>query len=46
MQGIGLGDALAPIDLMTFIDPQPILANEVALQESEFEVAPDSGSVL
>ena len=42
---IGLGDILAPLNLITAVDPQHILVNET-WQDIEFEVALDSGSVV
>ena len=47
MQSIGLGEMLAPINVITTIDSEAIFVNqESAWQDIEFEVALDSGSVV
>ena len=46
MSEIGLGNALAPVNLITTRDTQPIFVNEEAWNDLEFEVALDSGSVV
>ena len=46
MRDIGLGGALAPIDIMATLEPEHILVNEEAWQGFEFEMALNSGSVV
>ena len=45
MQSVGLGDALAPVNILTTLDPEAVLVNE-QWRDIEFEVALDSGSVV
>ena len=45
LRSIGLGDILAPLNLITAVEPQHMLVNET-WQDLEFEVALDSGSVV
>ena len=45
LQDIGLGSLLAPVNILTAMEPQSILVNE-AWKDMEFEVALDSGSVV
>ena len=46
LRNIGLGDALAEVNILTVSEPQEILVNTEAWQDLEFEVALDSGSVV
>ena len=46
MRSIGLGDALAPINVFMVKDPDPILISEEAWQDLECEVALDPGSLV
>ena len=46
LQSIGLGEMLAPINIITAIEPDQILISTEAWQDIEFEVALDSGSVV
>ena len=45
LQDVGLGKALAPINVLTLAEPEQILLNET-WKDIEFEVALDSGSVV
>jgi hypothetical protein len=47
MQSIGLGELLAPVNILTATEPQHILVNDNGdWKDLEFEVALDSGSVV
>jgi hypothetical protein len=47
LQNIGLGAALAPLHILTAVEPQSLLVNDVeAWKDLEFEVALDSGAVV
>ena len=46
MTNVGLGDSLAPLHILTAVEPSQILVNDDAWHDLEFEVALDSGSVV
>ena len=43
---VGLESALAPVNMLTFAEPEQILLSDEAWKDLEFEVALDSGSVV
>ena len=46
MIDVGLESALAPVNMLTFAEPEQILLNDEGWKDLEFEVALDSGSVV
>ena len=46
LQSIGLGEMLAPINILEAMELHQILISEEAWQDIEFEVALDSGPVV
>ena len=46
MIDVGLESALAPVNMLTFVEPEQILLNDEGWKDLEFEVALDSGSVV
>ena len=46
LEKVGLGNVLAPVNILTVADPAEILVNTAVWEDVEFEVALDSGSVV
>ena len=46
LEAVGMGDCLAPVNVLTVADPAEILVNTAVWEDVEFEVALDSGSVV
>ena len=46
MIDVGLESVLAPVHMLTFVEPEQILLSDESWKDIEFEVALDSGSVV